>query len=225
MLFCHAPVAGLALLGLGCGVSDSPIRILDAHPVKSNCQADLSISQLAGTLDIAAAQTFNLAFELQSDLQQITIQSGGEELATSDRNDFIGDEIVFSYSSIPRRTFDPPESVPVHMVVKPGSTGKNSWFSMNLLSHKAAERLLNELAPGDSLDLAITLEIRGHLAWGQKLKSNSVTYPVRVYHSGFAGCPAGDRPAPTGACGFPGGQDGTPVGCCSDPAFADSCGP
>ena len=225
---------GLLLAGVGCAPpnSDSPIRLLGARPLHSGtaaaagaatCEADAKLEQLEGRLDISASQQYLIAFGQQSDLQKLSTTVQGEVLAGPNRNDFIADQMIFQYSSVPARPFEA-ETKPIYAVIAAGSNGSDGWISLDLLAPKAAALLASSLSRGDSLQLNATFQLSGALVSGQKLKSNTITFPIAVFNSGFTGCPAGDIPAPTGPCGGIGGQDGSPVGCCSNPTFASSCG-
>ena len=217
---------GLALLSAACAPvgSDSPIRLLGASALSgtaSSCAASKDVESIDGSLDISASQQFWMAFNKQSDMQPLTTTVNSEVLAGPDRNDFIADQMIFTYSSTPALPFEP-ETQGVYGVIKAGE--QSGTIKLNLLAPNAAQLLQAKLGRGDSVELVATFTLSGALASGQKLKSNTIAFPIQVFNSGFAGCPAGDIPAPTGPCGVPGGQDGSAVGCCSNAAFATACG-
>jgi hypothetical protein len=207
----------------GCITNDSPIRLLGAHPLKvsdTDCAAE-DVQIISGRLDVSAQPSYLLQFDLESDMQRINTNTGGTSIADESRNNFYANEVILSYTSTPALTFEQ-ESVPVHFVVEPGSP---AIVRMNILTRKAYTVLSqNVLVPSDKLDLRLQLEFRGYLASGQKLRSNSIVYPISVFTSGFTGCPANTLLTRTGPCGSTGGQDGAPVICCPvDPADTTKC--
>ena len=239
-------VTCFALLSASCTPSDSPIRILGAHSLKTGpgpCAVEGTIQQLSGSLDISAAQSYGIQFDVLSDLQPIVTSSSGTILATEDRNTFFGKGLILSYTSIPAKTFDPEEQIPIHMAIPPGAGTAPSFVIIDLLTTKAAQRLYDSVVPGENIQVSAKFTIVGELASGGAIRSNTVTFPIKVFSSGFKGCTpltAGDGgitvPNPralNGPCGLPGGQDGTQPGCCllSDgdggttvnPSFSASC--
>ncbi len=207
---------------VGCAVpNDSPIRILGARPLKpsdTDCAAFEEMI-LAGSLDIGAQPAYFVQLDMQSDLQQIDTSTGGQKLADGSRNNFYGNEMLVTYSSTPALTFEQ-ESVPIHFVIEPGA---DAFVRLNLLSRKALDVLTAGVGT-DTIDLRVQLEFRGALASGQKLRSNTIVYPIEIRDSGFAGCAMGTLLKRNGPCGNWGGQDGIPVVCCPvDPADPTKC--
>jgi hypothetical protein len=132
------------------------------------------------------------------------------------RNDFIADAILFSYSATPPVPGLANEVVPIFFRIPAGaSTG--TFLQMYLTTANTQQALRASVARGQTVNLNITLQVRGALASGQKISSNKITFPIQVYNSGFSGtCAVGDVRIPSGPCGSPGGQDGSLVGCCRD---------
>jgi hypothetical protein len=216
-----ALASALALAASGCITNDSPIRILGARPLDSESCDALDVLRVAGSLDISARGSYYIQLDMESDLQSITTTSGGTAIADGSRNNFYGNEIVLTYTSTPSLNFEV-ESVPLHFVVEPNA---EAFIRMSLVSDKAARTLANAVLLGDTVDLRVQLEFRGVLASGQKLRSNSIIYPITVFNSGFAGCnPATEIVVPNGPCGSSGGQDGARALCCLfDPGDRTKC--
>jgi hypothetical protein len=211
--------------GLGCAVpNDSSIRFLNAHQFSlgSTGTAACTTQPIAiyrGTLDLAGNDRYYVAFDWESNLQAITtVLSTQETIAGPQRNEFVLDHFVFTYSSTPSLPF-PTEQVNAYAVNMIGASGASNWLGISLLTPQARQLLRDSLQPGDfaGVELQVTFQAFGSLASGQKLSSNKVTYPIQVFRSSFSSCRvAGDVRAPTGPCGTPGGQDGTVVACCRD---------
>jgi hypothetical protein len=211
--------------GLGCAVpNDSSIRFLNAHQFSLGGAATAActtqnVAIYRGTLDLAGNDRYYVAFDWESNLQAITtVLSTQEVVAGPQRNEFVLDHFVFTYSSTPSLPFQT-EQVNAYAVNMVGASGASNWLGISLLTPQARQVLRDRLQPGDlaGVELQVTFQAFGTLASGQKLSSNKVTYPIQVFRSSFASCRvAGDIRAPTGPCGAPGGQDGTVVACCRD---------
>lgn len=211
--------------GLGCSVpNDSSIRFLNAHELSLGAATTACTTQAIavyrGSLDLAGTDRYYVAFDWESNLQQITtILSTQEVIAGPQRNEFVLDHLVFNYSSMPSLQFQS-EQVNAYAVNQVGAVGASNWLGISLITPQARRVLGTAIQPGDlvGVELQVTFQGFGSLASGQKLSTNKVTYPIQVFRSSFPGTcrVAGDVRAPTGPCGTPGGQDGTLVACCRD---------
>jgi hypothetical protein len=213
-----------AMTSVGCTYEDTPIRLLNARPVSgepSACSPG-DIAQYTGSLDASGQGSYLIAFNTESNIQSLSTSTGGVSIAGPDRNDFLAKEMLLTYTSNPALPFEQ-EIVPVWFVIRAGASGDGSWIIVDLLGPKAAETLAGGVG-AEPVQLTVSFQLAGELYSGQKVRSSTASFPITVTNSGFAGCAAGDRIAPTGPCGSGGGQDGARIGCCSDPAFADVCG-
>ncbi len=213
-LFIAAP-----LLGISCVPNDSSIHILNSFPYQSAtsngaCQA-LTVGIAGGSLDLSGNTSYILQWTVESTLQQLSNNISGESAFQGpQRNDWISNAVVYSYSTVPALT--PPladEIQPYSWRIAAGaSTG--SFIGMQMIGPTATNRLIASVGVGTVVQLVVTFYLQGQLASGQKLNTNKVTYPIWIYNSGFPGCAAGVKRIPSGPCGTAGGQDGTLVGCC-----------
>ncbi len=211
--------------GLGCSVSnDSSIRFLNAHQLSLGASTTACTTQAIaiyrGSLDLAGNDRYYVAFDWESNLEQIsTILSTQEVIAGPQRNEFVLDHFVFNYASMPSLSFQS-EQVNAYAVNMVGASGASNWLGISLLTPQARRVLTSSIQAGDlvGVELQVTFQAFGSLASGQKLSTNKVTYPIQVFRSSFSGTcrVVGDVRAPTGPCGAPGGQDGTVVACCRD---------
>ncbi|MFZ5468526.1 MAG: hypothetical protein ACOZIN_03725 [Myxococcota bacterium] len=193
----------------GCAVSDDPIRLLGTHALQQDCEAS-EFQLVRGSLDISSTSNYFIQFEMESSLQATTTESGGEQLAGANRNDFFAEEIVFTYSSTPSIPFEQ-ERVSMHFVLPPEAARDQSTLNTSLIGPKAGQRLSDSLPnAGDELELLVTAQLRGKLASGQSVSSNTVDYPIHVFRSGtpLPLCAPGEV-LTGGPCGTVGGQDGT----------------
>ncbi|MGQ0507299.1 MAG: hypothetical protein ACT4TC_18495 [Myxococcaceae bacterium] len=204
------------LLAAGCGVpNDSAIRILNSFALTGETAQDCAASDIAilgGSLDISARSYYALQFTVASGLQSINTTTGGTVVADASRNNFYATEVVLTYSSTPELGIEA-ETVPLHFVIEPQTD--DNFVRMNLISSKAYQALRTGVTPGTTADLRVTVQFRGATQAGQKLSSTSITYPIRVSNSNFAGCTAPQVLKANGACGEGGGQDGVPAVCCT----------
>jgi hypothetical protein len=212
---------------LGCSVpNDSSIRWVGAHPLKlgpqgaSACQAQ-DVQIVSGSLDLAGNSNYDIVLNLESNLESITT-AAPETVAGPSRNDFNSKYIVRSYKSNPPVPFQTDQQG-LTMTIKAGASAQ-SFLRYQLFTANAQNTLYaNVPVPGCTggayscgLDVDVTVQVFGELASGQKISTNKLTFPIRVYKSGpVLVCPSPDIQAPTGPCGAPGGQDGTDVACCS----------
>ncbi|HZH04474.1 MAG TPA: hypothetical protein VEY30_11880 [Myxococcaceae bacterium] len=206
----------------GCSSPESSVRILNGYALQSGeaaggaCERQ-EIAQYRGSLDISANSSYLLAFGTESDFQSVNTTVGTDTIADGSRNNFIGDQIVFSYMSEPSLPFEE-ERTNIHFVIEPGANGDDSFVILDLLGPKAAELLRNNVSVGNSAELQISFYVKGKTAAGGDVETNTVAYPITIRNTGFAGCPGGDFVL-NGPCGGFGGQDGIPAGCCTEARF------
>jgi len=202
-----------------CVPNDSSIHILNAFPLSSTTGAQgctaLTIAIYAGTLDISGTSRYLLQFQMESTFAQISTVGTTDVIQGPQRNDFIADAILFSYSATPPVAGLANEVLPIFFRI-PAGAGTGTFLQMYLTTANTQQALRASVGPGQIVNLNVTVQVRGALASGQKLTSNKVTFPIQVFNSGFSGCAAGDVRIPSGPCGAPGGQDGSIVGCCRD---------
>lgn len=212
-------LAAAPLFGIGCVSNDSSIHLLNSFPYQSTlsngaCQA-ATVGITSGSLDISGNTNYLLQFQMESTFQQLSTSISGETpFAVPQRNDWVANQIAYSYTTVP--ALNPPlpaEQLPLYFRLPAGATS-TSFIGLDMITLSVAQRLVSSVRVGDLLQLNITIQLLGALASGEKVNTNKVTYSIEVYNTGFPGCAAGDRRVPSGPCATPGGQDGTLVGCC-----------
>jgi hypothetical protein len=201
--------------------NDSSIHILNAFPLNSTggtqgCTAS-AVGITRGSLDISATSAYILQFAMESTFEIINTYGTNDVIQGPQRNDFIGENILFNYSATPPVAGLPAtDQVPINYRLPAGAT-TGSFLREYLITANAYQALRSSVGRGQVVTVNVTLQVRGALASGQKVNSNKVTFPIQVYNSGFSGiCAAGDVRIPSGPCATPGGQDGSIVGCCRD---------
>lgn len=212
----YTKIQGLAFMAislLSCVQANEPIRIISTSPLRgSRAQCVLDTVQLPrGTLDIAVEENYALGFTIESSLEPLAEQVGTTTVSSENRNDFIAEQMVFSYKTTPARKF-PDEKTPVFFVV-PAAAADLPLIFRGLLTQNVMKRLRSEVAVGDTFLLNIELYFEGRLASGGKIRSNTIAFPITVKRSDFEGCPDGLTLEENGPCGRVGGQDDAPIKC------------
>lgn len=207
----------MVLWGLaGCAVEgNEPVRMLGAVGLRGSAEicVPAEADQLGGSLDISVPGPYVIGFRVESSLPLLTEQVGVDTVSQGNRNDFYGEELSFRYTTTPPLASRlQPEKTPIHMVIRAGALA--TWVAFfSFLSPTVTERLVEEVRPGDSLNLEVQFEVLGRLGGGAPAKTNKVVYPIYVFNSGFQGCPGGDIIERNGPCERVGGQDGFPINC------------
>ena len=205
-------MAALSVAPLGCvsNQGDGSIRFINAFAVTA-CAPDTSKFVSQGTLywRDGAQNNYRLAMgvETNSTAQPIDIQ--GETMSSGlGLQDFNLEELVYSYEAITSTGQEidlPEETVAIHAVFRPGTSGANSYLSMEAFGPNAAATLGDRsasLGANGYVTVLSTIKARGHLsAGGFAVESNEFIFPVTVYGSSHCSAVAG------GAC-YP-GQDAT----------------
>lgn len=209
-----------------CVPNDSSIHILNAFQLSpgggaQGCTAS-SIGITRGSLDLSGTQYYILQFAMESTFEQLSTFGTSDVLQGPQRNDFIADSVLFSYSSTPPIAGLGNDSVPINFRL-PAGASSGSFLREFLITPNTYQTLLANVGRNQIVTLYVTLWVHGALGSGQKLSSNKVTFPIQVFNSGFAGCSPGDIRIPSGPCGSPGGQDGSQVGCCRDLPHPTGC--
>ncbi|XXF76624.1 hypothetical protein P2318_26730 [Myxococcaceae bacterium GXIMD 01537] len=215
-------VAAMALGAAACTDNLRPIQLREAKPLDADC-AEEDIGQYAGTLDLAplnngvplSIMSYLKSYTIASTMEEVDLSVSEAPLANTGRNNFIGEDIVYTFESQPPAKFAS-EIRPVYFVVPAAS--EDSRININLITPKALETLqalVKEQPAGGSVQLITRFRIRGHLASGVSTETDEATYPITVYNSGLS-CPSGQSIAFTGACGGPSGAD-SPASCTPPP--------
>jgi hypothetical protein len=218
----------LAATVVSCGVNESPIKLLDVAAMEALstveetvCTPSSDFFLSAGAVDInplvSPIPTYFAWFRMESNMQPIVTATGGDVIAGASRNDWYSSRVFYTYESIPPTTWES-ESNPAYIVLRAAEgDDRTGGIVLNLIQPKAAARLTTLATP---LELFVSVRVDGALSSGQAISSNTITFPINVYRSGFTGC--GSAPlALTGPCGFA-SQDGAPLICCDAAAAADA---
>lgn len=206
---------------VGCVPDQSPVQIVafSALPLEAECTLETGddfVARTAGSLDLAGSTAYFIDLRLRSGLQENSLEVGDRELEATGRNDFRASEIVLTYETEPAAGFET-ETIPVFFSIPP-SGDSLSVLRTDLIGPKAAEKLLSFVpvtaagTPRQTVQLLVTVQLRGTLASGQAVETNEATYPITVYRTDFTGCAAGETLALNGPCGTTGGQD-SPIVC------------
>lgn len=213
-------VAALAAGAVGCADDLRPIQIREAQPLDESCSPE-DKGQYAGSLDLAAldngASTANFGyimnFTVASALQPQEVAVGGSTVADEARNNFIIQEIEYTFESTPPRTIAP-ERVPAYGIIPVGS--ENSNINIVLTPPRALEAMRELVdSTGAPATLLTTFRLKGKLASGTETESDEATFPITIYNSGIV-CQAPAVLEFSGPCQGPSGVDGPII--CSAPS-------
>lgn len=199
-------VAALAVGAAGCADDLRPIQLRDAKPLDADC-AEEDVGLYAGSLDLAALDNgappqsirFLMSFTVASQMEAVEVEVGDGTLVEAERNNFIVEEIEYSFASTPPRAFAA-ERVPAFAVIPADSD--SSRMNINLVPPRALETvraLVDET--GAPVTLLSTIRLKGRLATGVKTESDKATFPITVYNSGVNCASLGGALQFTGACG------------------------
>ena len=215
----HTPMKRLALLTLtllataGCVDDDMGIRLLNAHPLSSECSPD-SVAIIGGSLNInAPAGRYIAAFDIESVRDSASNSAGGAPVSDSRGADFIVSEEQLSFTSSPDLGLAD-ATIPIYFVLRAGS-GDGSFVTLDLVPPDVLAAAAARVASsGTAVTLQVTVKVKGKFATGATAESNPATFPVTIYAGpGAPACPAGEQLASNGPCGLPPGQDGVPYEC------------
>ncbi|WP_177233512.1 hypothetical protein [Stigmatella erecta] len=161
--------------------------ILGSTPVGPDCSQRTDLAPITGSLQ-AGSDRFVTSFTIASSLPAKPSNSG-------ERNDFYGEEIIFSYraeNQKPAISFDD-ESLPISFFIQVGAA--DSVLVLDLIASGAKAKVPN-LAEGSTL--YVTVKLKGKTSGGTTVESNEATFPIRIVGS-CVGSPSDG----TGACANP----------------------
>jgi hypothetical protein len=211
----------LALAASGCieNRTDSPLKMLGSYELSNDCGLDLSIQLGQGSLDLAGARLLgdvaaqNLRylalFDVRNEMTDSPVKQGDQNLATASRNSANLNKLSLTYKSTPNLNLRA-EEVAISFTLPAG--GQQSPMVLNLLGPGAAQSLLDNVLPGDTVTLTVTAQLSGSLNSGGTLLSNLRPYTIQVYDTGLQ-CRAGETLERNGPCFNIGGQDDKPANC------------
>lgn len=208
----HLLLTAVAAAALsGCGVPDSPIRILDAVALKpgesdSGCEPESGKYVDSLPLDLALARAYSglsggWIFHWESTLQPSKVVVGGDVLSGAESNDFYAEAVDLSFRLEPSLATLSDTSVPLHAVLRAGQGGNDNTVGIPLMPASTVQELLAVSLTPTGAYLYVTFTVRGHRGGGSALSSIPVTFPIHVYDSGVApGCPTDSQPV-LSSCG------------------------
>lgn len=223
----HAIFPALLLLASsGCieNRTDSPLKVLGSYELGNDCALDLSIQRGQGALDLAAPRLLGdtaaqyvkylALFDVRNEMTNASVKQGDQELASAARNSANLNKLALTYKSTPNLNLRA-EEVAISFTLPAG--GQQMPMVLNLVGPVAAQSLLDNVLPGDSVTLTVTSQLSGTLNSGGTLLSNLRAYTIQVYDTGLQ-CRAGETLERNGPCANIGGQDDMPANCVSPDA-------
>ncbi len=189
---------------------DSGIRLIGLQRLQgdaNSCEASEE-DMLVGSYDVSGGQTY-----VAGTLRYESVLVDPEPLEVGDRTlpvesrDIVIEEVVFSYR-VEGVTMPAEEAVPVYFVIRPNATEGSAIRRVPLVTEAARRALVAGLpvptprtSPAGTL--YVSMQLRGHMTSGGSIASNTITFPLTVYNTGFSpeagNCTAGGNPLPADA--------------------------
>lgn len=215
------------LLGAAsCVPGSSPIRITGVFPIDlgmggTECNIDSDIGITRGRLDASGGGDYLLVLGVTSDLDNsYTIMNNrGVNLTEVGARNFTYREVALSYTSLNPPLTILPETIPTAGTITPGGEAR---ITTDVIGDEAA-KVLRDMLTDDTqtTQLTVNIQLRGSLASGETVHSNTVSFPIEVTTTN-SGCLDGNVTR-TGPCGVRGGQDGSAFACCTGPGTPVGC--
>ncbi|SEM93484.1 hypothetical protein SAMN05444354_12639 [Stigmatella aurantiaca] len=169
-------MAALTMGASACVNGNEAIMILGTTPVGPDCAPLTEASPVSGSLR-AGGDSFFTSFNIASSLPARTGTSG-------ERNDFYGEEIIFSYRAETngepaeiggKKVSFEDESLPISFFIAVGSS--TNVLVLDLIASDAKATVPN-LDPGSTL--FVTVKLKGKTSGGGSVESNEATYPIQI---------------------------------------------
>ncbi|MCC6335443.1 MAG: hypothetical protein IT380_15815 [Myxococcales bacterium] len=213
----------LAPLVVACAPSPTQLRIEGFLSVDSDCKPIDDDFSNGGTLDIAPGAPFfqlSLLITGNESFVQNEVVVGSHVLEPENRNRPILDRIVLSYKTSLGRLDPVQYARALHFDSGAAKT------NVNLISPQVADRLMADVAPGDDVELQVSVEARGYMSGDRAaVTTGALVYPIRVIASDPANCMTGFQQPVVGECNYP-GQSTHSVSkslCCDNLVGAPGC--
>lgn len=178
----------LAATALGaCVENQTPIRILNAVPFDDSCKAASGVYSPSADLEIGYAESSPASLALFQLFQvESNLQAPASGTADPAGNDFVVSEVELNYTSQPSATYQT-ERLPYFAVIRAGARADQQNIGVNLIGPAAAQTLFSLLPTqtAGTVQLGVSIKLVGKVG-GQAEESNTVVFPVTVFHQATA---------------------------------------
>lgn len=219
-------IAFAAVLGAACAPVSTPLQINKFIPIDSttcNVVGDDTVFTSGGSLDIAPGGTPTFLVGLlitggnEFTQPEYTLR-GGIVLEPADRSKPVIDRLVLSYTARPTTLGLRLDQAQYTRALPFTDDGSLRTF-LNLISPQVAEELVAKVAPGDDVELLVSVEGRGYMSGDRAAVSTGpLVFPIRVFATDPATCAGAIRQPVAGQCLYPGqgSHSSTAAVCCAD---------
>ncbi|HVE87532.1 MAG TPA: hypothetical protein VND93_31960 [Myxococcales bacterium] len=221
--FAAALFAVAAAASSGCAPLDMSVFVEGARFLDNTCAVSGDTNLAAGSLDIGPPLAFGVLpsyfahFQIRSELEPITTESGGDVLAGEARNEFVATDVLITYS-LSTGAGVPQATDPIYFVVPPGATDSSIQF--NLLDPAASQVIANAVGAGTAASLLVTFRFQGNVRSSSTgtlipMHTPEVRFPITVTNrpTTLPTCTSPAVPVINGPCGN--SQESYSLGCSS----------
>ncbi|MFB1482895.1 hypothetical protein [Corallococcus sp. RDP092CA] len=207
-------IAAALSLGLcSCTESTPVVQITSLKLPSATCEVQLTAPGIArGSLNVGVGRSYVLAFLVNNTYLQTGIEIGDSPLEPGDGTGGAGTAFIkslrLSYATSPNLSL--PDGV-VNYTAGLSPSSEDNILVANLLTAEAAQKLADNVAAGEDVEVSVTAQFAGEFsASGKKFETNEVVYSFRVFNAPVTipACEPDEVPDPVAPCGQAGGQDG-----------------
>ncbi len=190
---------------------DAGVRLLGVKPMEGETCTVGEQDILTGTLDVSGGRYFLVGLSYESVLVDPAPLEVGDRTVPTVSRDIIFKELVYTYQA-EGVTMPAEEVFPIYLVIRPTETEDGTVQRVPLLTESARKALstLPVSLTAPAAKVFVSMQLRGNMTSGSAISTNTITFPLTVYNTGFAPdtgtCAAGGTAAPPAsfACGEPG---------------------
>lgn len=173
-------LVAIAVLSLSGCVNDSPLRIVGVFPIDmmGACMVSDTVFISSGQIDLSTTNAGSICLGVENGLinqGQLVVEGQAiDDPAT--RGIVYVEEVLHTYTTTPAISL-PAETLREGFVVRPEG---QAAALVALMGDAAAQALLDNTVAGDTVDVLVTMRVRGRVASGGSLTSAPFTWPFRV---------------------------------------------
>jgi hypothetical protein len=210
------------LVLLGCAPNPSPLYIEKFYPLESGCLQPTTVDDViatGGTLDIAPGSPYfqiGMLITGSAGYAQPEVVVDTLTLEAENRNRPILNSIVLSYSAKPTSLGLKLDQAQYSRAMSFNKDGIIQT-QLNLITPQVSDELMAKVAPGDEVELLVSVEGRGYMSGDRAyVTTGPLVFPLRVIMSDPATCTRGFQQPDPATCLYPGQSTIIPPVVCCD---------